>query len=194
MKLISWTPIAAAILGFSFVTAPVQAAADTATVNVALLDMTSVMGGGMMGMMGSGQGMMGQDWNWNMMGSGQGMMGRGMMGPGWGMMGMGMMSIRVDQATVKAGDIHFAVTNWSRAIVHEVLVVAVENPSAPLPYDYATGKIPEEQVKSMGEVGELKPNESGAMDVELPPGTYLLICNLAGHYAAGMVTPLTVTP
>lgn len=184
----------ALLFSASLFAAPVYAASDAATVNVALLDMSSVMGGGMMGMMAPGQGMMGQDWNWNMMGSGQGMMGRGMMGPGMGMMGMGMMSIRVDHPTVKAGKVHFEVTNWSRAILHEVIVVAVENPNAPLPYDYASGRVPEDQIKSMGEVGELKANKSGALDVELPPGTYLLICNLAGHYAAGMVTPLTVTP
>jgi uncharacterized cupredoxin-like copper-binding protein len=79
-------------------------------------------------------------------------------------------------------------------MVHEMLVVAVENPDAPLPYDYGAAKVPEEQIKSMGEVSELAANESGNLDVKLPPGTYLLICNVAGHYASGMVTPLTVTP
>ena len=28
---------------------------------------------------------------------------------------------------------------------------------------------------------------------DMQPGTYLLICNVPGHFAAGMVTPLTVT-
>ena len=32
------------------------------------------------------------------------------------------------------------------------------------------------------------------LDARLTPGSYLLICNVPGHYAAGMVTPLTVTP
>src|SRR4029450_13996289 len=77
------------------------AAEGETTVKVALLDMSSVMGGGT-----AGYGMMGQ----GMMGSGQmgpGMMGGGMMGPG--MMGMGMMSIRIDQPSVKAGAVHFNV-------------------------------------------------------------------------------------
>lgn len=197
--------MAGILLCYSVAATPALAA-DTTNVNVALLDMSSVMSNGMMGMMAPGQGMMGEDWNWNMMGSGQGMMGRGwgMMGNGQGMMGngmmgrgggmMGMMSIRIDRSSVKAGSIHFAVTNWSRGMVHEMLVVAVDNPNAPVPYDYGANKIPEEQIKSLGEVDKLEANASGSLDVSLPPGNYLLICNVEGHFAAGMVAPFTVVP
>jgi len=168
----------------SFTSSHVDAADDGTTVNVALLDMSSTMGTGMMGrgwgMMGNGQGMMG-------MGNGQGMM-------EMGMMGMGMMSIRLDHSNVKAGKIHFAVINWSRAMAHEMLVVAVENPNAPLPYDFSAANVAEEQIKSLGEVDKLEANGSGSLDVNLTAGTYLLFCNVEGHYAGGMFTPLTVTP
>lgn len=53
--------------------------------------------------------------------------GHGMMGPRWGMMGMGMISIRIDKSSVKACEIHFAATNWSRGLLHEMLVIAMEN-------------------------------------------------------------------
>jgi uncharacterized cupredoxin-like copper-binding protein len=166
-------------------------AEEAASVNVALLDMSSLMGpgnGGNFSMMGNGWGMMG---GW---GSGWGAGNWGMMGDGRGMMGMGHMAVRVDQASIKAGAVHFNVTNWSRGVVHEMLVVAVDSADAPLPYDYNTAKVPENQVKSMGEVGELQPNQSGSLDVTLAAGTYLLVCNVPGHYAAGMWVPLTVTP
>lgn len=194
-----------ALLSLSFLALPAQAAESKTTVKVALLDMSAVMNYGMMGPgWGGGAGpgwggMMGPGWNGGP-GPGPGwgrMMGPrwgGMMGPGYGMMGMGMMSIRTDKATVKAGEIHFAATNWSRGLVHEMLVVAVDNPNAPLPYDYNTGEVPEKQVKVLGEIPELEPNASGSLDVKLAPGSYLLLCNIPGHYAAGMVTPLTVTP
>lgn len=197
---------ACVLFAASFFAVPVQAAEGKTTVNVALLDMTAVGGHGMMGprwgMMGPGWGGGGGGPGWGgMMGQGWGGGGPGwggMMGPGQGQgmmgMGMGMMSIRIDKATVKAGDVHFAVTNWSRGLLHEMLVIAVENPNAPLPYDYGTGEVPEKQVKSLGEVSELQPNASGTLDVKLAPGTYLLLCNVPGHYAAGMVTSLTVTP
>ena len=111
-------------------------------------------------------------------------MGRGMMGG---------MSVRTNVTSVKAGQVTFEVTNLSRSIVHEMIVVAVENPNAPLPYDYNTGQIPEKQVKMLGETEEMQPNAEKTITLDLKPGAYLLICNVPGHYAAGMWTPLTVT-
>ena len=118
-------------------------------------------------------------------------MGPGMMGPG---MMMGMMAVRITQPSIKAGAVRFDVTNWSRSMLHEMLVVAVDNPQAPLPYDYGQAKVAEDQVKVLGDTGDLQPGASYTLDVTLTPGSYLLICNVPGHYAAGMVTPLTVTP
>ena len=175
------------------VTSPGAFAEDQTTIKVALTDMSSSTGMGPMGqyMMGPGYG------------SGQGMMGGyGMMRPGYGwgpgMMGqnmmMGMMAIRIDHDTIKAGAVKFDVTNWSRMMVHEMLIVAVDDPSTPLPYDYNAAKVPETEVKVLGDTSELQPNLSREVEVTLAPGTYLLICNVAGHYAAGMATPLRVTP
>ena len=179
-------------LAFAFA---MSAAAESQTpVKVALTDMSSAMGmgpagRGMMGhgMMSPGQGMMGYGWS----NPGQGQSGTWPMGPG---MMMGMMAVRINQPSVKAGAVRFDVTNWSRGMLHEMLVVAVDNPQAPLPYDYAQAKVAEDQVKVLGDTGDLQPGASYTLDVTLTPGSYLLICNVPGHYAAGMVTPLTVTP
>ena len=181
---------------------PVLAADGTTSIKVALFDMSSLMpsgttGYGMMGYGMMGRGMMGygnQQYPMQGYGMGPGMMGYGMMGRGMmgGMMG-GMMSIRVDQPTVKAGAVEFDVTNWSGSVLHEMLIVSVDNPNAPLPYDYAQSKVPEDQVKVMGEVSDLKPSATKALNITLAPGSYLLICNVPGHYAAGMVAPFTVS-
>jgi uncharacterized cupredoxin-like copper-binding protein len=176
----------------SFALAAVTAAAVTTpalaeTVKVALIDMSAVVPAGA----GAGTGMMSP----GMMGfgmMGQGMMGRGSYGPG--MMGVGMMSVRVDKTSVKAGQVTFDVTNWSRSVVHEVLMVAVDSPDAPLPYDYSKQTVVEDQIKSLGETEELKPNASKSIELTLSPGNYLLLCNVPGHYAAGMAVPFTVTP
>lgn len=161
-------------------------AAGSGTVTVALFDMTAV-GQGMMGQGGGSFGMMGRN------GFGQGMMGQGFgQGPG-GMMGAGMMSIRLDKSTVKAGQVTFDVKNWSRSLVHEMLVIAVDSADAPLPYDYNKQQVIEDQVKSLGETSEMQPNASKELSLQLTPGTYLLICNVPGHYGAGMQTVLTVT-
>ena len=190
-----------ALLIIAAFVSPAGAADEKATIRVALLDMSSVMPTGMMGygMMGPGMmapGMMGP----GMMAPGMmapGMMAPGMMGPGMmgpGMMMGGMMSIRVDKPTVKAGTVTFGVTNWSRSVLHEMLIVSVDNPTAPLPYDYAQARVPEEQVKVLGEAADLQPNTSKTLEIALAPGSYLLICNVPGHYAAGMVTPFSVSP
>jgi uncharacterized cupredoxin-like copper-binding protein len=189
---------AVALFALSVFAAPSHAASEKSTVNLALLDMSSLMGPGTMG-----YGMMGGMMAPGMMGpgmTGPGMMSPGMMGPGMmapgtmGVMGMGMMSIRADHSSIKAGTVSFDVTNWSRSFVHEVLIVAVENPNAALPYNYAEAKVAEDQMKVLGEVTDLQPNASGTVDVALTPGSYLLICNIAGHYAAGMVSQLQIVP
>lgn len=160
------------------------AAAETATaVNVALMDMSAVVSGPM----GQGFGMMAS-------GMGVGMMSPGMMGRGGGQGMMGMMSIRADKTSTKAGTVTFDVTNWSRSVVHEMLVVAVDSPDAPLPYDFSKQIIPEDQVKVLGETSELQPNASKSIELTLAPGNYLLVCNVPGHYAAGMVLAFNVAP
>jgi uncharacterized cupredoxin-like copper-binding protein len=152
------------------------AAAEAASsVNVALTDMSansSGPGGKSIGMMGSG------------------MMSRGMMGAD----GAGMLAIRVDETSVMAGKVTFAVTNESRAMVHEILVVAVDNPDVSLPYDSGKGIIIENKIKVLGETSELQPRASKSITLTMSPGNYLLICNVPGHYAAGMVLPFSVTP
>jgi uncharacterized cupredoxin-like copper-binding protein len=132
----------------------------------------------------------GYGWEPGTMGPGYGY-GLGMMGPN---MMMGMMAIRIDQDTIKAGPVKFDVTNWSRFIPHEMLILAVDNPATALPYDYNEAKVNEDQLKVLGDTSKLQPNKSGSVEVTLAPGSYLLICNVPGHYAAGMATTLRVTP
>jgi uncharacterized cupredoxin-like copper-binding protein len=170
-------------------------------VNVIMLDMTALMGPGYVG----GYGMMGPN---GMMGGryGYGMMAPGTMmgnpspggtgdparGPVLGMMS-GMMSIRTDQDTVKAGPVTFDVVNLSRTLVHELVVIAVDPNNPALPYDYTNWQILESQTKVVGETEELKPDEEKTLTLTLPAGNYVLICNVPGHFAAGMVAPLKVT-
>lgn len=181
--------LVAVALMLAALSVPAMAAEPSTVVKVALLDMSSVVpaGFGMTGPGMMGPGMTGQGSQWTP----RSPMGYGMMGPG--MMG-GMMTIRVDAQTVKAGAVAFDVTNWSRSVLHEMLIVAVDGPSAPLPYDYERAVVPEDQVKVIDEAADLEPNATKRLEVTLAAGSYLLICNLPGHYAAGMSVPLTVTP
>ena len=113
-------------------------------------------------------------------------------------LGMGMgadmskmtMAVVVDKTKVKAGEVTFQVTNNSKDLIHEMLV-APADPAKPLPFVEKDFRVDEEAAKDMGEVSELDPGKSGALTITLAPGTYILFCNVAGHYMSGMWTLIT---
>lgn len=103
------------------------------------------------------------------------------------------MGIKATPDTAKAGVVTFKVTNDSKDTIHEMIVMYLADPTKPLPYIDAEQRVDEDKAGDKGEVSELDPGKSGSLTVNLQPGTYLLICNVAGHYAAGMWTKFEVT-
>ncbi len=101
------------------------------------------------------------------------------------------MGVTANVTTVPAGEITFDVLNASTDSEHE-MVVSKLGPDGTLPYVADMARVDEEAAGSAGEVSELAPGDSGALTVTLEPGTYALYCNIAGHYASGMWTILTV--
>ncbi len=156
-------------------------------VDINLTDMGGMMGGGMMGP----GGMMGhQEGHW----------------PNMGAMGaMGMMRLVANRSTVPAGQVSLRVSN-SGTLNHEVVVL-------PLAQGQSVGQRPvgaDGKVDETGSLGEasrtcgagedmesadpgIEPGASGWTTLDLKPGRYELLCNIAGHYGAGMYTQLTVT-
>ena len=102
------------------------------------------------------------------------------------------MGIRVSTDTVAAGQITFDVTNVSTDTIHEMVLAHIDDVTKPLPFNAEENEVDEEAVEGPGEVSELDTGESGSLTVNLDAGTYILYCNLPGHYAAGMWTLLTV--
>jgi uncharacterized cupredoxin-like copper-binding protein len=103
------------------------------------------------------------------------------------------MGIKLSRVSVPAGEVTFKVTNASRDSIHEMIVMHLQEPTKPLPYIDNEKRVDEGKSGDMGEVSELGPGKSGALSVVLVPGKYLLICNMPGHYAAGMWTEFEVT-
>jgi len=118
------------------------------------------------------------------------------MGRGMGMHGNMMASMGIDAApnTAKAGEVTFRAVNKSKDLVHEMVVSPVPDGNKPLPYNESEGKVDEDAAGHLGEVAELEPGQSGALTLTMKPGKYILYCNVAGHYMAGMWTLFTVTP
>ena len=102
------------------------------------------------------------------------------------------MGISATPAVVKAGEVTFEVTNTSQDLVHETIVVPAPAEGKAVPYDGQKGLIDEDAAGHLGEVSELEPGKSGALRLDLRPGRYALICNVPGHYVAGMWTIVTV--
>jgi uncharacterized cupredoxin-like copper-binding protein len=103
------------------------------------------------------------------------------------------MGIKAKPDTVHTGIVKFNVTNSSKDTIHEMIVMYLADPSKPLPYISAENRVDEDKAGDKGEVSELDPGKSGSLTVTLQPGKYLLICNVPGHFAAGMWTEFTVT-
>lgn len=111
------------------------------------------------------------------------------MGLGIGMKGdmsKAMMKIDADKFAVPAGLVTFKVKNASANMEHEMVVVPIKDMSTPLPYKDADNGVDEDAAKAAGEVSELQPGKSGETTIDLKPGLYAMICNVSGHYGAGM--------
>ncbi|MFJ3716668.1 sulfocyanin-like copper-binding protein [Streptomyces sp. NPDC090057] len=118
--------------------------------------------------------------------------------PGWH--GMGMMRLVVHPPTVPAGKVTLRVVN-AGTVAHEVIVLPL--PAGRAAGDRAVGS--DGRVSEAGSLGEASRTcGRGAGDgiaagaaawttVTLRPGRYELLCNVPGHYAAGMYAELDVT-
>jgi len=84
------------------------------------------------------------------------------------------------------GKVKFIVANKA-SMEHELVVIKTSKKAAKLPL--ADGKASEKG--SVGEV-ELAGHKTKSLTLNLKKGHYALICNVGGHYMAGMRTDFTV--
>jgi len=107
-------------------------------------------------------------------------------------MSKSVMSVTASPSTVPAGEVTFVASNKSADFTHEMILVKISDLHGPLPYVAADTRVDEDAAGHLGEVSELEPGQGGSLSMKLDPGTYMLFCNLPGHYMAGMWTTITV--
>ena len=74
------------------------------------------------------------------------------------------------------------------------LVVRTDLDPSAFPMEDGGTKVDESKLRGIQELGDLDPGKSGQMKMTLDPGRYVLFCNQPGHFMAGMVATLFVTP
>ena len=109
------------------------------------------------------------------------------------------MAISASVSTLASGKVNILVTNFGMR-THEIVILPLSNgQSAGQRLVGPDGKV--DETGSVGEVsnncnsgvGEgILPGSRGWATLNLAPGRYELICNLPGHYAAGMYYELKV--
>ena len=100
--------------------------------------------------------------------------------------------VELSAGKAKVGEVIFAIANFG-TIAHEFIVVKT---------DFKLGEIPlgdnnrfdeeGEGVEAVDEIAEFEVDTAHVLKVNLEPGSYQLLCNIAGHYKNGMYTAFTV--
>ncbi|MEX2032143.1 MAG: sulfocyanin-like copper-binding protein, partial [Dehalococcoidia bacterium] len=97
--------------------------------------------------------------------------------------------IDISAATASAGAVAFEVTNRGQ-LLHEMLIIRTDLAEDALPIDGVT--VDESQLDVVAGTIELPPDQSQLLLTDLQAGAYVLVCNIPGHYNAGMHRAFTV--
>ena len=102
-------------------------------------------------------------------------------------------SITLDESSASAGDVTFDVTNEAEQ-PHEFVVFKTDLAEDALPVDDA-GDVDEtgEGVELINELEDIAPGDTPSLTVTLDAASYVIICNVPGHYKQGMHTAFTVS-
>jgi len=102
-------------------------------------------------------------------------------------------AIAVSPSTGASGSLSFDIHNDGPS-THEFVIFQTDLAPDELPTN-DDGTVDEEGdgVTHVDEVEDIAPSTDSTLDVDLDPGNYVFICNLPGHYQAGMHVAFTVS-
>lgn len=100
-------------------------------------------------------------------------------------------AVEVNAEGAMAGEVTFTIANRG-TIDHEFLVVKTDIPVGEIPLVDDRFEEDAEGIEVIDEIPEFPKGETKTLTLDLEPGNYQLVCNIAGHYAAGMHTGFVV--
>ncbi len=99
-------------------------------------------------------------------------------------------SITLSSSTGTAGPTTFNITNHGPS-THEFVVIQTDDAPDALPVK--NGTVDESGLTIVDENESVVPGTTVPLSVDLKAGSYVIICNVSGHYEAGMHTGFTVS-
>lgn len=101
-------------------------------------------------------------------------------------------SISPSPSSRKAGTVTFTAKN-DGALAHNLWVIETDKPAGDLPVKNSMVDSSAAGLKVIGKTPTYEPGSNETLKVKLKPGNYVLVCNVSGHYQAGMREQFTVT-
>ena len=100
--------------------------------------------------------------------------------------------VSVAPNTATAGEVKFTIENVG-TIGHEFLVVKTDIADGMITFEGDHFAEPSPGLEVIDEIGEYAVGTTELLVLTLEPGNYQLVCNLPGHYAAGMHASFVVS-
>ena len=101
-------------------------------------------------------------------------------------------SIELDATSARAGRVSFRISNDGSS-VHEFEVLRTDTAADALPVDSGVVQTTAAGIEIVDEVEDISPGTDAQLALELGAGSYAVICNVSGHYEAGMFASLDVS-
>jgi uncharacterized cupredoxin-like copper-binding protein len=102
---------------------------------------------------------------------------------------MGEYFFKPKDVAVSAGKVAITAPNKGK-VEHELVLLKTNTDPAKLKTE-KDGEVNEDAYTGPGEIPDVESGETGKTTLNLKPGTYAMVCNVPGHYKAGMYGSVT---
>ena len=99
-------------------------------------------------------------------------------------------AIDLASSSAPAGSVTFNISNEGPS-THEFVIIKTDDAPDALPTK--NGTVNEDGLTIVDEQEDIAPSTTATLETNLDAGSYVIICNLPGHYEAGMHTAFTVS-